>query len=126
MITFEASGSTKRTMDFLSAMESPDRLYSDLASIAQRGVVALQQATPKRSGLTSQSWGYEIEMENDKITISWLNNNVNDGVHVAVILQYGHGTGTGGYVAGQDYINPAMQQVFDDIADSVWKKVRSA
>jgi hypothetical protein len=126
VITYTLGGSTQRTRDFLTKMQSPEQLYSDLATIAQRGVVALQLATPKDTGLTAASWSYEIEIQGPKVTISWLNTNKNGEAHVAVLLQYGHGTGTGGYVAGRDYINPALQPVFDDIADSVWKKVTSA
>lgn len=126
MITFSLGGSTKRTSAFLDKMSSPNDLYSELAVLAQRGVTALQEATPKRSGLTANSWGYEIEIKGDQVTISWINTNNNGETNVAVLLQYGHGTGTGGYVEGIDYINPALKPIFDEIADSVWKKVTSA
>lgn len=125
-ITYTLSGSTQRTNQFLTAMQSPDQLYSDLATLAQRGVIALQNATPKDTGLTALSWSYEIEIENGRVTISWLNTNKNGEVHIALLLQYGHGTGTGGYVPGQDYINTAMKPIFDEIADSVWKRVENA
>lgn len=126
MITFTLGGSTKQTDSFLRTMQQPSALYSDLAGIAQRGVMALQAATPKDSGQTAMSWGYEITIKNGGCTISWLNRNKAGEVSVAILLQYGHGTGTGGYVAGQDYINPALKPVFDDIANNVWKKVTSA
>lgn len=125
MISFSVSGSTKRTEAFLAKMKSQD-FASGLESIAQRGVAALQAATPMDSGLTAASWSYEIEKKGDVTFISWLNTNANNGVHVAIILQYGHGTGTGGYVAGRDYINPAIQSVMDELANEVWKKVTSA
>lgn len=118
-------GSTKRTSSFLKRMQDPV-LYSALSGLAQRGVTALQASTPQDSGLTASSWSYKIDIKQGTTTISWHNSNVIDGVPVAVILQYGHGTGTGGYVAGQDYINPSMQPVFDEIANEVWEKVTSA
>lgn len=126
MITYTVSGNTRRTSEFLRKMQSPTELYSGLDSIAQRGVEALRAATPVDSGVTAASWGYEIEYENDGVTISWTNSNNVNGVNVAVILQYGHGTGTGGYVSGRDYINGAIKPIFDEIADDVWKKVTSA
>ena len=125
MITFSTSGSTKRTSAFLDKLQSRE-LWSGLESIAQRGVAALQASTPVESGLTAASWSYEIEIKNGATTISWLNSHVVDGVNVAVILQYGHGTGTGGYISGRDYVNPAIGPIFDEIANEVWKKVTSA
>lgn len=124
MITFTLTGSTNKTQAFLRNIQSQN-LYSGLDAIAQRGVSALEAATPKESGLTSASWGYEIEIDSSKVTITWYNTNNVDGVNIAVILQYGHGTGTGGYVSGRDYINPAIQPIFDEIADDIWKKVTS-
>src|SRR6478735_11744698 len=91
-----------------------------------RGVAALQAATPVDSGLTAASWSYEVRVEGDITTISWLNTHVESGVNVAIILQYGHGTGTGGWVSGRDYINPAVKPIFDDIANDLWKKVTSS
>lgn len=94
------------------------QLYGDL------GVQALEQATPKRTGFTASSWYYEI-VENDAgVSIQWKNRNVQNGVNVAVLLQYGHGTGTGGYVEGIDYINPAMRPIFETIADKAWEAIR--
>lgn len=122
---FTSSGSTVRTQRFLQKMQSTD-LTSGLTSLAQRGVTALQAATPKDSSLTANSWDYEIEVKNGNTKITWINTNTVDGVNIAIILQYGHGTGTGGYVAGRDYINGALQPIFDEIANQVWKKVTSA
>ena len=119
------SGSTAKTQAFLKKMKSAD-LYSSIEQLAQQGVTALQSATPTDTGLTAASWDYEIEIKDGNTTIWWRNHHVESGVNVAVILQYGHGTGTGGYVAGRDYINPAIKPVFDQIEDGVWKKVTLA
>lgn len=127
MIEIETSGSTKKTMTFLTKMDNINAdIRSALETAGQRGVDALSQATPVDSGLTAMSWGYEIESDANSTTIWWTNTNTISGVNVAIILQYGHGTGTGGWVSGRDYINPAIQSIFDDIADDVWKKVTSA
>jgi hypothetical protein len=125
MISFTAGGSTANTDRFLSAMIRGD-LYSNLESFAQRGVDALRAATPVDSGLTAESWTFEIEEKSGSITIWWLNENVVNGFNVAIGLQYGHGTGTGGWVQGYDYINPALRPIFDEIADNVWKEVQKA
>lgn len=93
---------------------------------AQRGVDALRSATPAESGATADSWYYEIEDAGGDYTIWWLNSNQVNGFHIAIGLQYGHGTGTGGWVEGYDYINPALRGIFDEIADAVWKEVTSA
>lgn len=125
MITFESRGNFSRTERFLLKM-SKGSLFNRLSSYAQQGVAALSAATPVESGLTAASWGYEIESSSGGVRITWTNSNVNNGVPIAIILQYGHGTGTGGYVAGRDYINPAMKPIFDKIADAVWKEVTSS
>lgn len=125
MIKFSSSGSTKKTQDFLKRMQQPS-LFSFAESLAQRGVSALQAATPQATGQTAAAWGYEVEIKDGKTTIYWTNSHTEDGVNIAVILQYGHGTGTGGYVAGRDYINAAIQPIFDEIADELWKKVTSS
>lgn len=125
MISFSSSGSTSKTNAFLKAMQSQS-FYSDIQRLAERGVVALSQATPMDSGQTASSWGYEIDTTAGGARITWFNTHNEGGVNIAVILQYGHGTGTGGYVAGRDYINPAIKPVMDEIADAVWKKVSSS
>ena len=84
---------------------------------------ALRDATPKESGLTAESWGYEIEESESSSRIIWTNSHVNQGQVIAVLLQYGHGTGTGGYVEGRDYINPAIDKIFHRIADDAWEEV---
>lgn len=123
-ISITASGSTKRTSSFLDKLLRGDP-YSGLETLAQQGVNALQAATPVDSGLTANSWGYEIEKSNGSVKITWINTHTVSGVNIAIILQYGHGTGTGGYVSGRDYINPAIKPIMDKIADEVWKKVTS-
>ena len=96
-----------------------------LAKYGDLGVEMLANATPKDSGTTSDSWYYQITDDGEKSALYFCNNNVNQGVPIAIILQYGHGTGTGGWVEGRDYINPAIQPIFDALADSVWKEVTS-
>lgn len=87
------------------------------------GVNALETATPVDTGLTASSWRYEIQNDENGATLSFHNDNVNNGVNIAIILQYGHGTGTGGWVEGRDYINPALQPIFDQLAEDIWKEV---
>lgn len=125
MISFSVGGSTKRTESFLAKMAKGD-FYSGIDSHAQRGVDALRAATPYDTGMTASMWEYDVVVENGGVTIWWLNTNVNGGFNVAIGLQYGHGTGTGGWIPGYDYINPALQGVFDEIADAVWKEVQSS
>lgn len=93
------------------------------SKIGEAGVASLAAATPKDTGKTASSWRYEVNSEGGKTQVSWVNDNVNDGQNVALLIQYGHGTGTGGYVPGVDYINPAIQPVLDSMSDEVWKEV---
>lgn len=97
-----------------------------LDQAGQRGVQALSSSTPNDSGITANSWKYSVEKGGGTTSIVWSNTNINEGVNIAIILQYGHGTGTGGYVRGRDYINPAIQPIFDSIAEDVWKEVTSS
>lgn len=124
-ITVQHRGSFKKVETFLDRMAKGD-LYKALDRYAKEGVVALQANTPQDSGETAASWDYSINRSGRSLTITWTNTNVVNGVPIAIILQYGHGTGTGGYVQGQDYINPAMKPVFDRIADNVWRVVTTA
>lgn len=96
-----------------------------LDKYGRRGVEALREATPKESGITADSWSYEIVEEDGSSKIVWKNSHVNKGQVIAILLQYGHGTGTGGYVEGIDYINPAIQGIFRQMADEAWKEVTS-
>lgn len=125
MIVLKQKGDFKKIDKFLAKIRLGD-LYKNLNKYGQEGVDALASATPVDSGLTAASWGYEIHNSGGNVGIVWTNNNQNRGVYIAIILQYGHGTGTGGYVQGRDYINPAIQPVFDRIADDIWKEVTQA
>ena len=124
MITFKHHGNFNKTKRFFKRASEAKYLQS-LERYGQEGVAALAAATPVESGETARSWYYEIQRSGNSFSIHWANSHVNDGVNIAVILQYGHGTGTGGYVAGRDYINPAIRPVFDKIAENAWKEVTS-
>ena len=122
MIRVASVGSFKRTLTFLDRLRNGD-IYKGLEQYGKRGVSALESATPRRSGATASGWTYGIERSRSGVTIYWDNTNVNQGSKIAILIQYGHGTGTGGYVSGRDYINPAIRPVFDEIAREVWEKV---
>ena len=96
---------------------------SDLDKFGKEGVAALASATPTDTGLTASSWFYEIIRKNGSVSIEFHNSNIQNGVPIAIILQYGHGTGTGGWVEGRDYINPAIQPIFDSLANEAWGEV---
>lgn len=125
MIVFRHRGDFNKTEKFLKRAKKND-FYKNLDRYGRQGVAALASATPIDSGLTASSWDYEIREGRNSVNIYWTNSNVNDGVPIAVIIQYGHGTGTGGYVQGRDYINPAIRPIFDRIANNVWKEVISS
>lgn len=122
IIKIDSKGSFEKTFKFLNAIDK-FKIERILNKYGKQGVIALTNNTPVDSGLTAKSWGYEIQVSNNQSTIHWTNSNVNNGVNIALILQYGHGTRTGGYVRGIDYINPAMKPVFDKIAQDVWSEV---
>ena len=122
LISIKTKGDFKNTYRFLNKM-SKFQINKILEKYGQMGVEALRSATPIDSGKTAESWGYEISVGKEGATIHWTNTNQNKGVYIAVILQYGHGTGTGGYVQGIDYINPAIRPVFDKIAEEAWMEV---
>lgn len=125
MIQITSEGDFSRTFKFLEKMKNL-KVHQILEKHAKAGVAALAGATPVDSGLTASSWTYEIRVSGESATIDWINTNENRGVNIAVILQFGHGTGTGGYVQGRDYINPAMRPIFDRIAEEVWMEVVNA
>lgn len=123
VVMFRQKGNFKRTSDFLKRASSLN-LDAILNQYGQEGVEALRAATPKDTGTTANSWSYSIHKDAGSITITWSNSNIVDGVPIAVILQYGHGTRNGGYVQGTDYINPAMKPIFDKIAQRAWEEVK--
>lgn len=121
----KTKGDLKKTKNFLEGAQRLN-LEEILSSYGKEGVAALASATPVDSGKTSESWDYEIEVSSDFTRIVWTNHNLTKtGDSIAVLLQYGHGTGTGGYVQGIDYINPAMEPIFNSIAERAWKAVVS-
>lgn len=122
MFSIVQKGELAKTTNFLKRSAKLD--FSDLDKFGRRGVEALKNATPVDTGLTAKSWYYKIVRDENSVSIQWLNSNVQNGVPIAVILQYGHGTGTGGYVRGIDYINPSLRPIFDGIVSDIWKEVR--
>ena len=125
MFTISSKGSFKNTEKFLQSMSKGD-IFRSLDKYGQEGVAALSAATPAESGATAAAWSYEVTKGRGQYSISWTNGHIVGGVPVVILLQYGHGTGTGGYVQGRDFINPALKTIFDKIADDVWKAVTSA
>ena len=122
MITFRQKGDFSKLTRFLERAKEVVKM-GDLDKYGEAGVTALASATPKDTGMTASSWYYTIENKNGRATISFNNSNIQNGVPIAIILQYGHATGTGGWVEGRDYINPAIRPIFDKIADDAWKEV---
>ena len=125
MITFEHKGDFRNSDRFLKRMSKFD--FADvLKNVAQQGVQALAAATPVESGLTANSWSYETKRTRNSFEIIWTNSHVVNGFPIAIGLQYGHGTGTGGYVRGRDYVNPAMRPIFEKILADLWTEVTTA
>ena len=122
MISFRQKGDFSKLNRYLERVKEVARL-SILDKYGREGVAALSSATPVDSGETANSWSYEISHSNGSASITFNNSHINQGVPIAIILQYGHGTGTGGWVEGRDYINPAIQPIFDKIVDAAWKEV---
>lgn len=125
LLTLRSKGSFRNTEKFLK--KSLGRDYRKiLEKYAKQGVDALSSATPVKTGLTAILWDYEIIQNKSSISICWKNSHVINGVNIAIILQYGHGTRNGGYVEGIDYINPALKPIFEELAEAAWKEVRSS
>ena len=122
MISFKHKGDFSKLTKFLEKSKNAIKI-GVLDRYGEEGVKALAAATPVDTGLTASSWYYKIEHGTGSVTISFHNSNIQNGVPIAVILQYGHGTGNGGWVEGRDYINPAVQPIFDKIANNAWKEV---
>ena len=122
MITLRTKGDFSKLTSHLEKLKKITK-SSILDEYGRKGVEALAAATPVETGLTASSWYYEIEQGDGHATLSFFNSNINKGVPIAIILQYGHGTGTGGWVEGRDYINPALRPIFDDLANKLWREV---
>lgn len=121
-MSIQVTGSFKHIENFFDRIIYR-KYYKALSAYAERGVSALQTATPVDSGKTASSWSYEISEADGKVSIVWINSNVKKGVNIAIILDTGHGTGTGGYVVGRHYIEPAIRPLFDQMAEELWKEV---
>ena len=124
MISFRHKGDFSKADRYLEKLKESVKL-GVLDKYGRAGVAALSSATPVDTGLTANSWFYEIEHSSGSDKIVFNNSNIQNGVPIAIILQYGHGTGTGGWVQGRDYINPAIQPIFDQMIKEVWKEVTS-
>ena len=124
MITFRQKGDFSKFNRYLERLKEAVKL-GDLNKYGRQGVQALSSATPIESGETANSWYYKINRTKESVSITFHNSNIQNDVPIAIILQYGHGTGTGGWVEGRDYINPAIQPIFDKIAEDAWKEVTS-
>lgn len=122
MINFRQTGDWSKTTNFMKRLKQRKYL-SSLDKYGQRGVDALSSATPVDTGKTANSWSYEIRNNDKKVSIIFKNSNIVNGVPIAIILQYGHGTRNGGWVEGRDYINPAIQPIFDKIVKEAWGEV---
>lgn len=122
MISIRQKGDFSKTMRYLGKLQKAIRL-ADLDKYGQEGVAALASATPVETGQTANSWYYKIERRGSSASISFHNSNIQNGIPIAVILQYGHGTRNGGWVQGRDYINPAIQPIFDKIVENAWREV---
>lgn len=122
MITFRQKGDFVKLSCYLKRVNKAAEI-SDLDKYGQEGVAALASATPVDTGETASSWNYKVEHKDGLVSIAFYNTNINKGVPIAIILQYGHGTRNGGWVEGRDYINPAIQPIFDKIAESAWREV---
>lgn len=124
-IKIKHTGNFKKTETFLNRISNPSKL-AKWNALAMEGINALSLYTPKDTGETASSWGYEIKIDSSGIKIFWTNYNLVDGVPLVILLQYGHASRDNGYVEGRDFINPAMRPVFDRIEQEVWKEVLRA
>lgn len=122
MISFRQKGDFSKLNKYFERVKETAKI-GILDKYGKEGVRALASATPVDTGKTADSWSYDIKRQNGSVSIVFNNSNINNGVQIAIILQLGHGTGTGGWVQGRDYINPAIQPIFDKIANDAWKEV---
>lgn len=123
VISVKHGGNFNNLERFLKSSSRRQNLMTILKSYALEGVAALTSATPIDSGKTANSWGYNINLNKNSISLNFTNSNINQGVPIAILIQYGHGTRHGGYVRGRDYINPAIQPIFDNITNAIWREV---
>lgn len=123
MIKFKNKGGFSNTEKFFKRIGTGD-YYKGLEYYGEAGVSALMEATPKDTGKTASSWSYSIDKTDNGVEIVWKNSNINDGVNIAMIIQYGHGTSSGYYVEGVDYINPALKPLFDLMGEKIWEEVK--
>lgn len=126
-VTLKSKGDWKATTDFLNKVTKGNYIRLVMEKYGREGVAALSAATPVDTGLTASSWEYRVDIsENGVYSLVFLNNNkTKTGIPIAILLQYGHGNGHGAYIRGRDYINPAIQPVFDKLAEKLWKEVTS-
>lgn len=124
MISFRQKGDFSKLNRYFEKLKEAAKI-GVLDKYGRAGVEALSSATPTRTGVTAASWSYKINRKNGSVSLDFYNSNINKGVPIAIIIQYGHGTGTGGWVEGIDYINPAIQPLFKKLADDAWKEVTS-
>ena len=122
MVRIKVHGSFRNTKRMLEKAKHCD-FGRILEKYAIEGVAALALATPQDSGDTARAWSYEIEYGKGKARIHWMNENMKDGVPIAILIQYGHATRNGGWVEGRDFINPAIRPIMDDIAEKAWREV---
>lgn len=122
LVVMKQSGSLKNFEGFLYKNRK-QRLYQLLNEYGKQGVELLRDATPVDTGKTASGWDYEIEVNSQGASLYWVNNNVNEGVPIAILIQYGHATRSGSYVQGVDYINPALRPLFESMATKLWKEV---
>lgn len=122
MIKFSQKGDLSKTLTFLKKIKNTN-IRNILTKYGEKGVAALSNATPRKTGLTANSWSYKIVEDGQSISLTFHNSNIQNGVPIAIILQYGHGTGTGGWVEGIDYINPAIKPIFDELSKQAWEEV---
>ena len=122
MIGFRQKGDFSSTENYLKKLRQ-DRIIKSLEEYGKKGVAALASVTPVNTGLTASSWYYKIEVKKTSASIIFCNSNIQNGIPIAIILQYGHGTNNGGWVEGRDYINPAIQPIFEELSKQAWKEV---
>lgn len=126
MISIRSRGSFNKVESFLRRMKTQNKIEDILHKYGVEGVSALSLATPEESGKTAHSWGYEVKRRGSVYSLIWTNSDIENGFPVAVMIQYGYGTGTGGYVQPRDYVNPALRPIFEKIATEVWRVVTTA